>query len=83
MIGSLPGPVQAVAPKRHRSTWDGVWWAVTTMTTVGYGDITPRTNYGRVVAIVVMLVGIGFIALLTGALAHASWPARCARRSTN
>jgi voltage-gated potassium channel len=52
------------------STWDGVWWAITTMTTVGYGDLSPETNVGRVVAIVVMLVGIGFIAILTAALAE-------------
>ncbi|MGH2942502.1 MAG: potassium channel family protein [Solirubrobacteraceae bacterium] len=51
------------------STWDGVWWAITTVTTVGYGDVSPQTDAGRVVAIVVMLVGIGFIAVLTAAAA--------------
>ena len=60
----------ACSVEKGRSTWDGVWWAVTTMTTVGYGDIAPETNYGRVIAIAVMLVGIGFIALLTGAFAQ-------------
>jgi voltage-gated potassium channel len=52
------------------STWDGVWWAVTTMTTVGYGDEYPATTLGRVSAIALMLVGIGFIAILTGAIAE-------------
>lgn len=52
------------------SAWDGVWWAMTTVTTVGYGDIVPQTNGGRVIAIVVMVVGIGFIALLTAAAAE-------------
>lgn len=52
------------------STWDGVWWAVTTMTTVGYGDEYPTTALGRVYAIALMLVGIGFIAILTGAIAE-------------
>ncbi|MEJ7825667.1 MAG: potassium channel family protein [Solirubrobacteraceae bacterium] len=52
------------------SAWDGVWWATTTVTTVGYGDIVPQTNGGRVIAIVVMVVGNRFIALLTAAAAE-------------
>ena len=52
------------------STWDGVWWAVSTMTTVGYGDEYPVTTLGRMYAIALMLVGIGFIAVLTGAIAE-------------
>jgi voltage-gated potassium channel len=51
------------------SAWDGVWWAITTVTTVGYGDFAPKTDAGRAVAIVVMLVGIGFIAILTAGAA--------------
>lgn len=57
-------------PERPLSTWDGIWWAVTTATTVGYGDIFPMTDEGRAVAVGVMLVGIGFIALVTGAVAQ-------------
>jgi voltage-gated potassium channel len=52
------------------SAWDGVWWAITTVTTVGYGDLAPRTDGGRAIAIVVMLVGIGFVAILTAAAAE-------------
>jgi voltage-gated potassium channel len=51
------------------SAWDGVWWAVTTVTTVGYGDIAPETTAGRIIAITIMLVGIGFVALLTAFIA--------------
>jgi voltage-gated potassium channel len=40
------------------------------MTTVGYGDLSPQTNAGRVLAMFVMVVGIGFIALVTGAIAQ-------------
>ena len=52
------------------SAWDGVWWAITTVTTVGYGDFSPTTLGGRVIAIVVMVVGIGFVAIITAAAAE-------------
>jgi voltage-gated potassium channel len=60
----------AVEPGQQLSTWDGLWWATETVTTVAYGDIYPTTILGRVVATVVMTTGIGFVALLTGALAQ-------------
>jgi voltage-gated potassium channel len=64
------GAAFASAEGQRVSTWDGVWWAVSTMTTVGYGDIYPRTDEGRFIAIVVMVVGIGFVAILTAAIAQ-------------
>jgi voltage-gated potassium channel len=51
------------------SLWDGIWWAVVTVTTVGYGDIAPQSVQGRIVAMIVMLVGIGFLSVLTAAIA--------------
>jgi len=48
---------------------DALWWAIVTVTTVGYGDITPSTTSGRAIAVVVMVVGIAFTSLLTAQIA--------------
>ncbi len=58
----------AVDPADVGSVGDGVWWALVTVTTVGYGDVYPKNGAGRAVAAVVMLVGISFFALLTAAI---------------
>ena len=50
------------------SIWDGVWWAVVTVTTVGYGDLTPTSVEGRLIGIVVMLLGLGFLSVLTATI---------------
>ncbi|MGL4737154.1 MAG: ion transporter [Cellulosilyticaceae bacterium] len=47
---------------------DALWWTFVTTTTVGYGDISPQTTTGRAVAVVLMIVGIGFISMLTGSI---------------
>ncbi|MFZ5985597.1 MAG: ion transporter [Bacillota bacterium] len=51
------------------SFYDALWWSFVTATTVGYGDISPATNIGRLIAAILMIVGIGFISMLTGTIA--------------
>ena len=46
----------------------GLWFALQTVTTVGYGDVTPAQSVGRFIATVVMLTGIGFLAVVTAAV---------------
>lgn len=50
---------------------DGIWWAIVTTATVGYGDIVPFTGPGRIVGVILMVVGIGIIGTLAGSLADA------------
>lgn len=46
----------------------GLWWAVQTVTTVGYGDLVPTDTAGRLVAALVMVIGIGFLTVITAAI---------------
>jgi voltage-gated potassium channel len=64
------GAAFSALEKIHYSTAEGIYWAVTTMTTVGYGSPSPATTGSKVLAMVVMLVGIGFVAILTAAIAQ-------------
>lgn len=59
----------------HVAAWQGLYWAVTTATTIGYGDVTPKTGAGQVVAVVVMLTvvplfGATFSLFTTALVAH-------------
>ena len=52
----------------YPSLGQGLWWAVQTTTTVGYGDNVPTTVAGRLLAVLVMLFGIGFLTVITAAI---------------
>jgi voltage-gated potassium channel len=55
-------------PSEYSSIWVGMWWSLQTVTTVGYGDVTPHKTIGRLVGAFVMLEGIAFLAIITAAI---------------
>jgi len=57
--------------KTYPNVGDGLWWAIQTVTTVGYGDLVPGSATGRLVAALVMIVGIGFLTVITAAITSA------------
>jgi voltage-gated potassium channel len=66
----VSGAIQSLTNRGQLETvWDGIWWAIETVTTAGYGDVYPTSVGGRIVAMLVMLVGIGFLSVLTAAVA--------------
>lgn len=69
VLGGITVASIETSPEEPWSAWDGIWWAVTTVTTVGYGGLEPHTDSGRIIASAIMLVGIGFVALLTAFIA--------------
>ncbi len=60
--------ILAVEPKIN-NLGDALWWSIVTTTTVGYGDISPSSDAGRVIAVMLMFVGIGTLGMLTGSIA--------------
>ena len=60
--------IRALDSREYSSIWEGMWWALQTVTTVGYGDVTPENLGGRFVAGAVMLAGVALIAIVTAAV---------------
>lgn len=56
------------ATARIKNFWDAIWWTVVTMSTVGYGDLTPVTGQGKALAIAAIITGIVLIAILTATI---------------
>ncbi|NKI32414.1 transporter substrate-binding domain-containing protein [Croceivirga thetidis] len=55
--------------KNHKGIWDGLWWSAVTLTTVGYGDKSPKTRGGKIAALGLMLSGLLFVSGLTASIA--------------
>ncbi|QEY32466.1 ion transporter [Synechococcus sp. RSCCF101] len=71
VLGYAMVAIESVHPEtQFTSVAQGVYWAIVTMTTVGYGDFVPQTSLGRVLAAVVMMLGFGIIAIPTGIVTY-------------
>ena len=57
--------VRLINPKDFDSVGEGIWWAIVTLGTVGYGDVVPSSPWGRVVGSAVIIFGVTFLAFLT------------------
>jgi voltage-gated potassium channel len=65
IVGSLMYVIEG-AENGFTSIPKGIYWAIVTLTTVGYGDISPQTNLGQMVSAIIMIMGYGIIAVPTG-----------------
>ena len=69
VLGYFIFVIESASPdSQFQTVSNGVYWAIVTMTTVGYGDLVPQTALGRLLASVVMMLGFGIIAIPTGLL---------------
>ena len=66
----------AAQPEQFKSVFHSLWWAVTTLTTVGYGDMFPITAGGKLFTFFVLMIGLGIVAVPTGLVASALSQAR-------
>ncbi len=53
-------------PEEFKNAFSGIWWSVSALLTVGYGDVTPITNMGRFMGIIIEFLGVGVVAIPTG-----------------
>jgi len=60
-----------VDPGTFDNVWLGMWWAIQTVTTVGYGDVVPGSTVGKVIAAFLMLGGLSLYAIVTGVITSA------------
>ena len=66
----------SVQPEAFSSIFSSLWWSVVTLTTVGYGDIVPITIGGRIFTFIILMIGLGIIAIPSGMISSALTEAR-------
>jgi voltage-gated potassium channel len=77
--GAGTAAVEILSPNSFASVGDAAWWAATTVTTIGYGDVVPGTSGGRVIAVFVMFASVATVSFTT-AVVTASFVAYQQRR---
>ena len=60
--------IWALDHSEYPNIWVGMWWALQTVTTVGYGDVSPTKPSGRIIAAFVMLYGVAFVTIFIAAI---------------
>lgn len=68
LVGSIGTLVASIDPN-FKSIWDGLWWAVVTVSTVGYGDITPVSAEGRLLGVILIVFGVVVFSMVTANVA--------------
>ena len=64
LLGAL-----AISYLENMDIGDSIWWSFVTTTSVGYGDIYPTTSLSRIIAVLLMIIGLGFVGMLSGTIA--------------
>ena len=64
--------IHLLEPQTFPTVFDGIWWAIITASTVGYGDYVPHSILGRITALILILLGVGFVSSYFGTLAAAA-----------
>jgi voltage-gated potassium channel len=60
--------IRLIDHSEYPNVWVAMWWAAQTVTTVGYGDVTPTHASGRIIGVFVMLYGIAFVTIFVAAI---------------
>ena len=71
LVFAFAAVMRVADPTSFPTYGKAVWWSVSTVTTVGYGDVVPQQPFGRIVAGILMTLGFAFLSLVTGTIASA------------
>lgn len=70
LIASSSALLSYVEPQTFTNFWDGAWYSITTITTIGYGDLVPHTTAGRIISVVLIISGIALFGIFIGLISE-------------